>query len=168
MFGLNQHRCGGAVMSCLVASILVLLCGELWAEPSIDVDARGGWIAQQSGTSANLTGVAFVGEKQGWVVGEGGVVMQTWDGGMHWVSQTLETGVNLMAVDFVDPKHGWVVGDNMTILATADGGKSWVAQTGHGHGAVWDRLRRPTSRMGCGHVQPCIAIKRWWVDMDQA
>lgn len=83
---------------------------------------------------AELTSVSFVDAQTGWVVGAGGVVMHTADGGARWVRQNSGTIARLRSVSFIDPQNGWIVGgehDAYThrgrglVLRTTDGGQTW-------------------------------------------
>ncbi|MGD8394771.1 MAG: YCF48-related protein [Candidatus Eiseniibacteriota bacterium] len=93
--------------------------------------AQGGWVTQSSGTLQDLNGVSFVTADLGHVVGDGGLVLQTTDGGDSWAAQASGTSDNLNAVAFGDLATGVAVGTGLTILRTADGGATWtVVQTG--------------------------------------
>src|SRR5262249_22981128 len=72
--------------------------------------------------------VNFVDDKRGWVVGEGGVIFATANGGERWASQTDGSKEMLNAAYFVDEEHGWAVGMNGLILTTIDGGENLRAQ----------------------------------------
>jgi photosystem II stability/assembly factor-like uncharacterized protein len=63
------------------------------------------------------------------VVGYGGKVLETVDGGSSWTQ--IDSGVTdhaLYRMSFVDDTHGWVTGQDGLILRTTDGGKSWQRQ----------------------------------------
>jgi len=62
------------------------------------------------------------------VVGYGGKVLTTADGGFTW--NRAETGTNkaIYRVRFVDPNEGWASGQEGLILHTTDGGKTWQKQ----------------------------------------
>ena len=48
-----------------------------------------------------LTAVQFIGEKEGWAVGHGGVILHTIDGGMQWrLQHTAEGQPALLSVYF--------------------------------------------------------------------
>ena len=66
----------------------------------------------------------------GFVVGSGGEILRTDDGGATWVPQTSNTTEVLREVKFpVDDQTGYVVGDTGTILKTINGGATWSAQS---------------------------------------
>ena len=83
------------------------------------------WLPLDSGTNERLYDAVFVDSENGWVVGEGGVILHTLDGGAQWEAQVSKTEVKLSAVDFFDARTGWAVGEKGTILSTRDGGLTW-------------------------------------------
>ena len=63
------------------------------------------------------------------VVGHGGKILETDDGGASWKRVPSGTGYQaLYDITFGDRDHGWIVGQDGLILHTADGGKSWERQ----------------------------------------
>jgi photosystem II stability/assembly factor-like uncharacterized protein len=76
-----------------------------------------------------LNGVFFTRTNFGTVVGQGGTILRTTDGGTGWVPQTSGTTNDLRGVSFTDANTGTVVGHSGTILRTIDGGTAWVPQT---------------------------------------
>jgi photosystem II stability/assembly factor-like uncharacterized protein len=66
-------------------------------------------------------------EKRVFVVGYGGKILETKDGGRTWEQHASGTTNALYKVHFVDEKNGWIVGQSGTILRTEDGGASWKA-----------------------------------------
>jgi photosystem II stability/assembly factor-like uncharacterized protein len=63
------------------------------------------------------------------VIGYGGKILETEDGGSSW--RQLESGTRdhgLYSIVLVDGTHGWISGQDGLILHTADGGKSWQRQ----------------------------------------
>jgi photosystem II stability/assembly factor-like uncharacterized protein len=67
--------------------------------------------------------VSFVDSNVGWVVGNGGMIRKTTDGGETWQLQQSGTSQNLFSVFFVTPQNGWAVG--FASLRTTDGGNTW-------------------------------------------
>ncbi len=63
------------------------------------------------------------------VVGYGGKILTTSDGGFQW--SKVESGTNraLYRVRFVDANNGWISGQEGLMLHTTDGGKTWERQT---------------------------------------
>ncbi len=73
-----------------------------------------------------------------WVVGHGGFIVATSDGGTTWQEQDSGTVMNLNAVSFPDAVHGWIVGDGTNILATTDGGITWGVLTSNNTTGFYD------------------------------
>jgi len=78
----------------------------------------------------NLNDVCFVNEQKGWVVGKGGLIQFTGDGGATWETQHKnETwDENFNSVYFTNENEGWVVGWGQ-IYHTSDAGQNWGKQT---------------------------------------
>ncbi len=117
----------------------MMLDAALAGERVVAVGARGDVIlsdddgqhwrqARQVPVDFTLTAVSFVGDRQGWAVGHGGVVIHTEDGGETWQVQRSATDVDqpLFTVYFRDSQHGWAAGLWSLLLQTEDGGKTWT------------------------------------------
>jgi photosystem II stability/assembly factor-like uncharacterized protein len=83
---------------------------------------------------ATLHGVFFVDAKEGWTVGDDGVIRHSIDGGKSWEAQTSGTRASLRGVYFLDESIGWVVGREErpfvggsvgVLLFTRNGGLRW-------------------------------------------
>jgi photosystem II stability/assembly factor-like uncharacterized protein len=97
---------------------------------SIYVSENGGqsWIQAETGTKRLIYDVAMANAKQGWAVGQVGLVLRTEDGGLTWSLQSTpkdDQAVNLFAVAAIDENRAWAVGDWGTQIYTADGGQTW-------------------------------------------
>ncbi len=77
-------------------------------------------------SSQSLLSIHFLDDYTGYVVGAGGTILKTTDGGATWASQTSNSGEALYSTFFNDALKGWAVGDNNTILTTLDGGTNWT------------------------------------------
>ncbi len=85
------------------------------------------WTIQGSGvTSEKLNDVFFRNELNGWIVGDGGIVLVTTDGGENWELFSTGESVELLGVHFADANVGWTVGFQGMVLKTSDGGNSWL------------------------------------------
>lgn len=62
------------------------------------------------------------------VVGYGGKILMTADGGRTWKAKSSDTELALYNVQFVDTQNGWISGQSGLILRTSDGGESWQKQ----------------------------------------
>ena len=97
-----------------------------WTEVDVDVDTR-------------LADVYFSDMNNGWIVGSGGVVLNTKDAGSTWTSvEDIEglDGNDLRGVFFLDSLTGWIIGagSNNTplIIKTVDAGATWEVQSFEG------------------------------------
>ena len=90
------------------------------------------WKAFESPTHHLLLGGTFLDENQAWIVGAGGTIIRTADGGITWqrsnIAEAAARGVRLTAISFVNNGSGWVVGNRGNIFHTADGGVTWLRQ----------------------------------------
>jgi len=93
---------------------------------SITISAQ--WYHLNSGTQNYLYDLEFVSIDTGWVVGQGGTILKTTDGGTTWIQQNSNTTNDLYSVSFIDHQNGWGGGKDGVLLKTSDGGISW--QTG--------------------------------------
>ncbi|MBI4515404.1 MAG: hypothetical protein HY699_06265 [Deltaproteobacteria bacterium] len=62
------------------------------------------------------------------VVGYGGKILATENGGRSWTILPSGTDRGLYSVQFVDEDTGWISGQDGLMLHTTDGGKSWQRQ----------------------------------------
>ncbi|MBI4811129.1 MAG: T9SS type A sorting domain-containing protein, partial [Ignavibacteriales bacterium] len=94
-----------------------------------------GWIRLNSGTTNNLSAVAFIDDYYGVVVGEFGTILRTTNGGLQWTDQSIRSELfYFYGVDFLDSLIGIVVGtsynwwgyDRGLIYYTSDGGGQWL------------------------------------------
>jgi photosystem II stability/assembly factor-like uncharacterized protein len=89
-------------------------------------DAGQTWRRQRAPSRLELIHIDFVNDRKGWIVGDGGTILNTVDAGLTWTKQAVNTTNTLYHVDFRDDKNGWVVGEKGTLLRTNDGGESWT------------------------------------------
>jgi photosystem II stability/assembly factor-like uncharacterized protein len=83
---------------------------------------------------AALHAVQFVDDREGWAVGDEGVVWHTIDGGQTWDRQPTGVRASLRSLHFLNPYTGWVAGrverpngggSTGVLLFTDDGGVKW-------------------------------------------
>ncbi len=87
--------------------------GETWTRVSVPSN------------KIELYHVDFVNDENGWIVGDGGLILRTQDGGLNWAVQNSGTKVSLYNIDFRDKNDGVIVGSEGTILRTENGGQTW-------------------------------------------
>lgn len=101
--------------------------------------------------------VAVMGDKRALVIGYGGKIIETEDGGFTWTQVNSGTQKALYSVDFAPGgKVGWIVGQEGLILRTTDSGKTWTRQQTD----LWlDQLcsdpEERQYRLGDGEAVPC-------------
>ncbi|MFQ3679599.1 MAG: YCF48-related protein, partial [Pseudanabaenaceae cyanobacterium] len=104
----------------------VVLGWVLWGLGTPTVWAAGHWQRVPLDTHATLLDIDLKGDR-GWLVGTGGTLFTTTDGGQTWRSQTLDLGdanYRFVSVSFAGDE-GWIVGQPSLLLRTTDGGQSW-------------------------------------------
>jgi photosystem II stability/assembly factor-like uncharacterized protein len=73
--------------------------------------------------------VAVLSDKRAIVIGYGGKIIETEDGGFTWKQIDGGTDKALYSIDFAsDGNTGWIVGQEGLILRTTDAGKHWTRQ----------------------------------------
>src|SRR5439155_761316 len=86
---------------------------------------------------ATLRSVFFIDYKEGWTVGDEGVILHTLNGGKTWHRQQTGLRSSLRSVHFLTSDVGWVVGREElpygmgsvgVVLYTSDGGLEWKRQ----------------------------------------
>ena len=70
--------------------------------------------------------ITFTDSLRGTVVGSGGAILNTSDGGDSWIIQASGVNTELLSVSFSDSLNGTIVGELGIILRTTNGGYSWV------------------------------------------
>jgi hypothetical protein len=76
-----------------------------------------------------LERVFFTNTNTGTIVGQGGTILRTTDGGTNWVAQTSGITSSLFGVSFADANTATAVGQDGVVLRTTDGGTTWEPQT---------------------------------------
>jgi photosystem II stability/assembly factor-like uncharacterized protein len=93
-------------------------------------NAGASWTVKKRFASFDLlAGVCFVTAQKGWVVGRGGRIFTTTNGGTSWKAQNSRTNRTLYSVAFADGTHGWAVGGAGTVVRTSNGGRTWSAKS---------------------------------------
>jgi photosystem II stability/assembly factor-like uncharacterized protein len=78
-----------------------------------------------SQTLAIENSVKYLDTKTATVVGAGGLIMKTKDGGANWFVETSPTTNELRSLDFADAYHSVIVGELGTILVANSFGSGW-------------------------------------------
>lgn len=89
---------------------------------------ESGWCWQSPTPNGNEgLDVTFVDAREGWMVGEGGLILHTADGAQSWTPQTVPAYARLLRVSFGDARHGWIAAADGSTWVTQDGGATWRA-----------------------------------------
>ncbi|HEY3451114.1 MAG TPA: YCF48-related protein [Myxococcales bacterium] len=81
-----------------------------------------GWASPPSGTTATLKDIAFADPLNGWIVGDG-TILVTSDGGTTWKKQVSPTGSTLQSVSAVSADVVFAVGSARAAIRTTLGGR---------------------------------------------
>jgi photosystem II stability/assembly factor-like uncharacterized protein len=78
---------------------------------------------------ATARDLAFANHSVGWIVGDGGRIAGTGDGGSSWTPRLsgVTSQLNAIALSPADERL-WAAGEGGTLISSSDGGASWVAQ----------------------------------------
>lgn len=82
----------------------------------------------QVAPAGTFNDIHFINDQEGWVVGNGGRIGGTPNGGDYWTQQANPDLQNrgLYCVFFIDSNRGWAVGFEGILLQTTDGGNTWT------------------------------------------
>ena len=92
----------------------------------LGIQTKAQWQAQNSNSSAYLTGVHFTDLYHGWISGTDGTILHTADAGATWSPQASDETVHFRSVHFINKDTGYIAGDGGVIIKTTDGGLHWV------------------------------------------
>jgi photosystem II stability/assembly factor-like uncharacterized protein len=95
---------------------------------SLQKSQDGGKTWRRKFLTAGFKNIFFVDMSCGWVVGFGGRVSRTCDGGDNWIHTFLPTDADFRGIYFVDAQTGWIGGGTRTpncVWRTDDGGVTW-------------------------------------------
>src|SRR5512136_2915054 len=67
----------------------------------------------------------FLDRREGWLVGDKGAILHTWDGGRHWRVQASNVDESLAGIHCSDRSHCYAIGECGTVVSTRDGGTHW-------------------------------------------
>ncbi len=74
-----------------------------------------------------LLDIAFAGTDHGWIVGDKGLVLESYDAGINWQEKSipsLNPDSYLVSVSFHD-NEGWIIGQPRLMFHTINGGETW-------------------------------------------
>lgn len=90
--------------------------------------------------TTTLYDLDFIDESTGWIVGTGGMIVKTTNGGQTWLynNSNTSTSTQIYGVDFVNSSTGWAVAQSGIIRKTTDGGTTWNSQASGQTVALYD------------------------------
>jgi photosystem II stability/assembly factor-like uncharacterized protein len=102
--------------------------------------------------SGGYLAICMINNKEGWAVGDNGIIIHTTDG-QNWAKQTNPTTRTLNDMFFIDADEGWAVGLDGTIIHTTDGGTTWTVEGEEPTTSFLTGVCFPSSSVGyvCGH-----------------
>ncbi len=109
------------------------------------------WHSLSSDISSNINAVDFFSETGGFLVGDGGLLYSTNDGGDTWVQQVTGTDSNLYGICCINDLLAVTVGGNGLIIRTVDGGNTWYEVT-LSTALTWDLLSVSINPGGTGLI----------------
>ncbi|HEY8559732.1 MAG TPA: YCF48-related protein [Pyrinomonadaceae bacterium] len=89
-----------------------------------------GWVKRSLTVRFLMLDGEFFDDRRGLVVGGGGAVLYTENGGLNWENGVLSDNgkTKLNAIFFSDENNGWIAGQEGKIYRTKNGGKFWQLQ----------------------------------------
>jgi photosystem II stability/assembly factor-like uncharacterized protein len=97
-----------------------------------------GWVKHRTKTLSWLRDVTFVDDKKGFIVGAGGTVLETRDGGSTWTVRPGITDDTVVQVIFTDRANGWLLCER-DVFSRGQSALSYLMRTSDG-GETWDRI----------------------------
>lgn len=102
---------------------------ETWTNVYKTTDGGENWIRiYHEENGADITGVAFRDVLNGFIVGSGGLLLITTNGGTTWDRTILDPDEYYTEIFFTTPDSGFILSSSGSILNTSDGGENWIPQ----------------------------------------
>lgn len=70
-----------------------------------------------------LFDIQFINAQKGWIIGQGGTLMRTTDGGNTWDYRNLQEMTWIYSLHFLNENTGYIAGTNGKIMKTVDSGE---------------------------------------------
>ncbi len=109
---------------------VIMMCQQ--GRVYVSSDAGASWTPVETGADAPARAISFADAQHGIVVGDGGLIFTTEDGGKTWKERLDANGKHfttehLMSVCYLG-NRAWAAGFDGAILASTDGGRTWASQ----------------------------------------
>ena len=108
----------------VVVLLAVIFACDNDSNPVSDEDGTS-FVSLPEGYTFNS--VQFISEKEGWIIGDSGIILHTSDSCKNWEQQDSGVSYDLMKMQFIDSDYGWIAGTE-GVLHTSDGGQAWTEQ----------------------------------------
>ncbi len=99
------------------------------------------WRVLAKPTSANLNRLQFLDSLKGWVVGDGGTIIKTVDGGRSWLFQDSQIHDNIIDLYILNDRLGWALAFELPTASTTSPGSILLKTTNGGN--EWQNTRYP-------------------------
>jgi photosystem II stability/assembly factor-like uncharacterized protein len=89
------------------------------------VFSQSGWVQLNSGTTADIYCASFFNAETGFVVGQGGLILRTTNGGLNWTTISSGTSGIITQITFPDTLTGYYLDDINHLGKTTNAGINW-------------------------------------------
>ncbi len=86
------------------------------------------WMINDFPETIAMQCIFFIDQNKGWVVGNGGTIKVTSNGGANWTSAVSNVTSTIHGVSFMNPNQGWSATVDGKILKSIDGGMNWAIE----------------------------------------
>ncbi|MEX2592837.1 MAG: YCF48-related protein [Anditalea sp.] len=90
-------------------------------------NSGGSWSLRFSGRANDYTGVQFLTDLRGYVIGQDGLILLTSNGGTSFTVRSRPLSLPFNAVYFLSNNSGYISGNNGNIISTTNSGGTWTA-----------------------------------------
>jgi photosystem II stability/assembly factor-like uncharacterized protein len=113
----------------LIIILLILISYEILGQnqSNIMTDQQNGEWHIVSEVPSGMSALYFIDSLKGWVIGTGGKIIASDDGGFTWSPQNSGTANTLGSIYFMNNEIGFASGYNRTLLSTHNKGITWVS-----------------------------------------
>ncbi len=94
---------------------------------NFSIGAQNQWSSPNRISSSDLNTVAFINNEQGWIGGDGGLLLRSIDSGKTWIKQSINSKENINEVYFRNEDNGFILaGDRLFMMID---GSDWREQS---------------------------------------
>jgi photosystem II stability/assembly factor-like uncharacterized protein len=111
-------------------------------------DCGNTWTSQNSGVSAWLQDVSFADSVNGWIAGDGGVILSTTNGGLVWTKDLTSFTNKLSGIKAISSTKALAIGNDGIILIKRNSSSSW-SLVPSGVSTTLNRVAFANQNIGC-------------------